>query len=344
MKKLYLTLAILFATLLSFNSQALAKDIEVLPTMNSKSVAQNQIWVGTFQIVWNEFMDNIVKKPIKFKNYNSIVAKNLNKQEFKKENVNPDSYYTTFGIVSPNLKKQIEDAIKNKFNETSDILDQFDWAYNPQKIFVYAMLKKEFQFLNAFDKLASGGFAKNTANIEYFGIDENSDPKLSENISVLFYNNDKDFAVKLFTKSDDEVILYRTNDSKTLTKLYSDLSKKSKKYSGDKNFTSGDEIRVPNINLYLETSFKDVEGHYIKGTDLIIEKTIETVDFKMNNEGVQLKSEAALSVKCMALAPNRGRYFYYTDKFALFLIEKGQKTPYFAMKVADIQTLNNTGR
>ena len=41
MKKLYLTLAILFATLLSFNSQALAKDIEVLPTMNSKSVAQN---------------------------------------------------------------------------------------------------------------------------------------------------------------------------------------------------------------------------------------------------------------------------------------------------------------
>ena len=344
MKKLYITLTLLFTMLLGFGLQAQANTIEILPTLNSKSTAQNQIWVGTFQIVWNEFMDNFIKKPIKFKNYNSIVAKNLNKKTFKKTNISENSYYTTYGIVAPNLKTQIETAIKEKFNETSDILDQFNWDFNPQKIFVYAMLKKDFKFITPFDKLADGGFGKNPKNIKYFGINDNSDSETYNNIDILFFNNDNDFAVKLITKSNDEVFLYRTNDNKTLDKIYSDLNKKTKKYKGNKNFTKNDELRVPEINLFLETSFKDVEGHYIKGTDFIIEKTIETVDFKMNNEGVKLKSEAALSVKCMSLLPQKGRSFYFTDKFALFLIEKGQKTPYYAMEISDIEAINKTGR
>ena len=344
MKKLYITVALLFATLFGFAQHTQASTIEILPTMNSKSIAQNQIWVGTFQIVWNEFMDNFIKKPIKFKNYNSIVAKNLNKKNFKKSDISESSYYTTFGIVSPDLKKQIETAIKEKFNETSDILDLFNWSFNPQKIFVYAMLKKDFKFVIPFDKLTDGGFAKNTTNIKYFGINDNSDKMLYHNVNVLFYNNDDDFAVKLHTNGNDEIILYRTSDNKTLDKIYSDLCKKSKKFKGDKTFSKNDELRIPDINLYIETSFKDVEGHYIKGTDFIIEKTIETVDFKMNNKGVELKSEAALSVKCMSLHPNNGRYFYFTDRFALFLIEKDQKSPYYAMQISDVEALNKTGR
>ncbi|MBE7713016.1 MAG: hypothetical protein E7Z87_04670 [Cyanobacteria bacterium SIG26] len=344
MKKLYMTLVALVAMLFSFAPQVNAATVEILPTMNSKSVAQNQIWVGTFQIVWNEFMDNFIKKPIKFDNYNSIVAKNLNKKDFKKTDINEESYYTTFGIVSPELRVRIEQAIKEKFNETSDILDQFSWKFDPQKIFVYAMLKKDFKFLTPFDKLASGGFADNSANIDYFGIDDNSEAILNKNVEVLFYNNDNDFAVKLYTKGDDEVLLYRTSSNKTFDKIFKQVVNKSKKYKGDKVFGLHDELRVPDINIYLETSFKDVEGHYIKGTDFIIEKTIETVDFKMNNEGVKLKSEAALSVKCMSLAPQIGRNFYFTDDFVLFLIEKDKKVPYYAMKVSDVESLNKTGR
>ena len=77
MKKLLICLAILISTLLG-NIATATENIEVLPTMSTQSSAQNRIWVGTFQIVWNEAIDNIVKKPIKFVGYDSIVAKELN--------------------------------------------------------------------------------------------------------------------------------------------------------------------------------------------------------------------------------------------------------------------------
>ena len=220
----------------------------------------------------------------------------------------------------------------------------FDWTYQPDKMFIYAMLKKDFKFLHAFDKLSDGVFAKNYTPVKYFGINEDSDKKLYKNVDVMFYNSAEDFAVKLYTKDKDIVMLYRTNDDTTFDKYYSEMNKKAKKFNGDKKFNSDDKLRVPDINLYQETRFKDVEGHRIKGTNFKIDATIETVDFRMNNEGVKLKSEAAIMMKCLAMPIERGRNFYYTDNFVLFLIEKGQKTPYYAMRVADVETLNKTGK
>lgn len=362
MKKLYMTLAILFATILSIAPNAFAenetqtaettptaveaavKDIDVLPTMNWKSESPNRIWVGTFQIVWNEFMDNLVYGPVKFVDFNSPMAKTLNKQSFKKANISANSYYTNYGVMTPDLKTTIENGIKEKFNETSDILDSMSWSERSDKVLVYAMLKKDFKFLNAFDKLTSGSFAKNYNSFNYFGINDKSDKKLYKNVKVMFYNSDSDFAVKLFTKDNDEVLMYRTDDDTTFDKYYADLNKKASKYKGSKKFNKKDELRIPDINLYQEASFKELEGHHVKGTNLKIDATLETVDFKMNNEGVELKSEAAIIAKMCALPVTRGRNFYFTDNFVLFLIEKGQKTPYYAMKVSDLETINKTGR
>lgn len=351
MKKLLISLSILalFAGTCAFaketsNTTQPQKEIEILPTMSTQSSAQNRLWVGTFQIVWNEFTDKIVRKPIKFTDYKSSVAKELNQKTFQKSDISENSYYTNYGIVSPKLKEIITNGIQEKFNETSDILDSFDWTYNPNKILVYAMLKKDFKFLFPFDKLSQATFGQNNSNVAYFGINENSNKKLYKNVNVLFYNSSNDFAVKLYTKDKDEVLVYRTDDDKTFDTYYSDINKKAKKYKGTSNFQPEDSLRIPNINLYQETSFPDVEGHQIKGTKLVIDKTIETIDFKINNEGVSLKSEAALIAKCMALAPKSGRDFIFNDKFVLFLAEKGSKTPYYGMRVTDVTTLNKTAR
>ncbi len=346
MKKLLVSLAVLFSMIAGISTAAYAQEantIEILPTMNTESSAQNRIWVGTFQLVWNEVVDNIVGKPIKFVDYNSIVAKNLNKKSFKKSNISDDSYYTKYGEISPDLKAEIEKGIKEKFDETSDIIDMYDWSRKPGMLFVYAMLKKDFKFLNAFDKLTPTNFGQNYTSVEYFGINEDSDKKLYKNVDVLFYNSKDDFAVKLYTKGNDVVMLYRTNDDKAFDKYFADANKKAKKYKGSKKFEKFDDLRVPDIKLYQEASFKDIENHAIKGSNFVIDETIETVDFRMDNEGVKLKSEAALIMK-MSMPIQRGRDFLFTDKFVLFLIEKGQKTPYYAMRVSDVEALNKTGR
>ena len=346
MKKILVSLAILVAMIggISTAQAQEVNSIEVLPTMNTQSTAQNRIWVGTFQLVWNELTDKIVKAPVKFLDFDSQMANNLNQKQFKKSNLNEKSYYVKSGIVSPALKAEIEKNIKSKFHETSDILKMFDFTYNPEKIFVYAMLKKDFRFTNAFDKLATGNFGNSQEKVKYFGINDNSNPKLYKNVNVLFYNNDNDFAVKLYTKGKDEVLLYRTNDDKTFDKYYAELNDKTAKYSGDKNFVKNDTLTIPDIKLYQETSFNELEGHQIVGTNMQIDKTIETVDFRMNNKGVKLKSEAAIMLRCMSLAPSEGRDFTFNNNFVLFLIEKNQNTPYYAMKVSDVAAINKTGK
>ena len=346
MKKILVSLAILVAMIggISTAQAQEVNSIEVLPTMNTQSTAQNRIWVGTFQLVWNELTDKIVKAPVKFLDFDSQMANNLNQKQFKKSNLNEKSYYVKSGIVSPALKAEIEKNIKSKFHETSDILKMFDFTYNPEKIFVYAMLKKDFRFTNAFDKLATGNFGNSQEKVKYFGINDNSNQKLYKNVSVLFYNDDNDFAVKLYTKGKDEVLLYRTNDDKTFDKYYAELNDKTTKYNGDKNFVKNDTLTIPDIKLYQETSFNELEGHQIVGTNMQIDKTIETVDFRMNNKGVKLKSEAAIMLRCMSLAPRDGRDFTFNNNFVLFLIEKNQNTPYYAMKVSDVAAINKTGK
>ncbi len=322
-------------------------DAVILATMNDDIPKGNVLWVGTFQIVWNEVIDNLIHHPIEFVGGTTITAKNLNQREFNKTDISDNSYYTKYGVVSPKLKEEIEKGIKEKFDETSDILGAFDFTYDPMKMFFYAMLKKDFKFLEPFDKLSDGFFSKNlTEKVKYFGIDSNSSENLYKNVSVLFYNDDNDYAVKLNTKTNDKVILYRTDDDKKFSEYFKDIQTKDKAFKENKYFGSRDRLKVPDVSLYLMTSFKDVEGRAIKNSDFMIDQTIETIDFKMDNEGVKLKSEAAIMMKCTAMPgpPPKIRYFYFDKNFVLFLIEDGKDVPYYAMRVVDIASLNKTGK
>ena len=322
-------------------------DAYILATMNDDLPNSNTLWVGTFQIVWNEVIDNIIHNPIEFVGGTTVTAKNLNKREFNKTDISDDSYYTKYGIVSPQLKTEIEKGIKEKFGETSDILGSFDFTYNPAKMFFYAMLKKDFKFLEPFDKLPEGIFGHiNNEKVKYFGINSDSDSKLYKNVSVLFYNSDNDYAVKLNTKTNDKVILYRTDEIKNFNEYFKDIKSKDKVFNNRKYFGNYDRLKVPDISLYLMTSFRDVEGKNIKNSNFRIDQTVETIDFKMDNEGVKLKSEAAIMMKATAMpgAKPQIRYFYFDKDFVLFLIEAGKDVPYYAMRIVDIASLNKTGK
>ena len=320
--------------------------IEVLPTMNTKSSTPNRIWVGTFQLVWNDAIDSLVKKPIEFVDGFNQTAADLNKREINKEDISESSYYIKSGIISPELKAVIESGIKEKFDETSDILDMIDFTYDPTKYLFYAMLKKDFKFLVPFDKLDDEQFGANPTLVKYFGVDADSNSKLYKNVSVLFYNKHNDYAVSIHTKGNDEVILYRTNDDKKFNEYYADLKEKTQDFDGSQFFGSYDRLMVPDISLYQMVNFPELEGKDVVDSNLRIDRTIETVDFKMDNEGVTLKSEAAMVMRATAMPgpPPMIRKFYFNDKFVLFLLEKGKTIPYFAMRVSDVEALNKTGK
>lgn len=352
MKKLFALIAILAlcaGTVFAFGKDESNTEFVLVPTMQSKTKQQNRAWVGTFQLVWNDFQDNIVKGPVKFvDDEKNEYAKQLNKQKFKSDMISANSYYKTFGLVSPDLKTQIETALMQKFNETSEILDALDWTPAPNKYLFYAMLKKNFKFITAFDKLEPARFSKFIGKVDYFGIGPKSDSKLDDMVRILFYNSRDDFAVSIKTEGKDIVYLYRTDDNKTFDKLYKDMIYKERGYMGWHDFLPKDELRVPNLNLYKMQKYPELTKKQIKGTDLMIDDAIQTLQFTMNNEGVKLKSEAAMIAKTCALVPDdkkqAPRKCYLDDTFVVFLQEYDRKAPYFALRVYDLNLINSTGK
>lgn len=320
--------------------------VQMLPVMSAESKQPDRVWVGTFQLVWNEFADNIVKGPVLFKDGTPEVAKQLNRQSFKKSMLSEDSYYTAYGKTTLELKKQIEDAIMAKFNETSDILDKIDWEDPNNAYLIYSMLKKDFNYTTRFDILAKEKFNNSKTKYEYFGIDEKNNDRDNDGVKVLFYNNPFDYAVALQAEK-DEVILYRTNSNNNFKSVYQDINKKAAKYKGSKTFVKGDKLKVPFITLKEETNYKELCGHEILNTDrLYIGQALNTVDFNMNNTGIKLKSEAAMSIMKMSLViPQKlkGRNFYFNNTFILFLKEKDKSMPYYAMRVQDMELYKYTG-
>lgn len=109
-------------------------------------ITENSVWCGTFNLIWNDLKNDLAKQDIVFENQTDTIT-NLNKGTFTQDDLSEESYYKVYGTPSPELKEQIEQAIKEKFNEESDILNSFDFENaNPSDYFLYSMLKRSLNF------------------------------------------------------------------------------------------------------------------------------------------------------------------------------------------------------
>lgn len=342
MKKVLLAILALFminSAVFAFPFGKKDPTLTTVPLFSTVSKAENTVWVGTFQLVWNDLMNDLVKGDVVLVDGNDDVVNGLNQQVFKSSMISENSYYKTHGIMTTELRDTINNALMEKFNETSDLLKSVEW--NGRDYLLYAMLKKDFQFPYVFDKLALDKFGKSKEKVQYFGINEKSDKGLRESVDVLFYNSKDDYAVILNTKDKDMVMLYRTNDKLSLAQAYQQMLEKSFKFQGDRQFRKRDELKVPFIKFKNDYTYKNLSNKKIKDTDFTIGSAMQTIDFNMDNKGVKLKSEAAIIMKMsMPLPePETVRKFNFDDNFYLFL-QENLNHPYFAMKVGDTDGIN----
>ena len=300
---------------------------------------ENNVWVGTFQLVWNDFMDFLGENKIEFEGGTPELAKELNKRSFTKNELSEKDYYSVVGPVTDSLKSKIESDLKERFNETSDILDRVDWKKTEDHYLLYAMLKKEFTFKTPFPELGSKTFGNSKKLVKYFGLECSTIDETFENVEVLFYNSQDDFAVKINTKEGEELLLYRTKETKSFEELYNEMIEKSKTYTGKKNLIRDkDELLVPFIKVKADINYDELCGKYVKERDAYIEQAVQTVDFELDNYGGHIKSDAMINMYC-SVSDKEPRKFYFTDTFVLFMREEGKDKPYFALRVADTDVL-----
>ena len=319
-----------------FKKKSLKQEQKVEQSVQNFSDVQSDIWCVTFQLVWNEFMQKITNgKPVQFVGGNPPIVDELNKQNYTKEILSDKSYYLVDGKVSKSLKRKIEKAIKKKFNETSDILGFVDWNAKDSYLF-YSMLKKEFNYYNPFDELASLNFNNSVEKVKYFGIHSSSKSIVRDNVQVLFYNSKNDYAVRILTKENEDVILFRTDKEDNFENYYSYVLKNS----SIEDFSKNDNLKVPEINVDKLISYNDLVGKQITGTKYVISQALQTIKFKLDRKGGSLKSEAVIGVMKMSLVnPEKERDFFFDKPFVLFLKETGKDKPYYSMKVDSTEFL-----
>lgn len=303
-------------------------------------IKNDTIWCGTFQLIWNDLKNGLAKQDIVFTPQMTVIE-NLNKETFTTEDISDKYYYKKIGSPSIELKKEIEKGIKDKFNETSEILDDFEWANrDPGDYFLYAMLKKEFKFEKAFEELKNGKFG-DYEDVKYFGIESDDMDELAKQVDVLYYKSKDDFAIKLHTKQEDEVILCKNPEGNTFNEIYQNIMQEEKQYDGTKRLKEGELLKIPNIKLKEKNEFKEIQDKVFKfsnGDEYTIEQAIQTIEFELDREGGKIKSEAGImaNLESAIVIPEKLREFFIDDTFAIFLIEEGKNTPYFAGKINDI--------
>lgn len=313
------------------------KGVDVVATLSDK-ISKDTSWCPTFQLIWNDFKNDIVKQNIKFDKKLDMLD-NLNKEDFTKNDISDSYYYKIYGRKNLELKSKIENAIKEKFNQKSDILDQFDWSNDAldsgedviDRYFLYSMLYREFEFNKKFDTFNDK--FKDIKNVEYFGIIKESN-LIRNQIKVYYYNNENDFAIKLITKNNDEVIVIKNPKGETFEEIYNNIKDKQ-----TTSFNSDDNFMMPKIDFNVLREYSELENKEIETIDGIytIEKAIQSIKFSLDEKGGKVKSEAGMDVKFEATASDKKiRNFYVDDTFALFLKESNKDKPYFALRVDDI--------
>lgn len=303
----------------------------------------NSIWIGTFQLAWNEFEENVIGKNIEFEDGNLEIANELNKKIFSKEMISENSYYVSVEKTSPDLKEKILKDIDKKFDiKDNSILNKINFDRVDNGYTIYSLLFKKFEFITPFDKLGKSRFSDYDELVEYFGINNASDEIMNNNVEVLFYNARNDFAIKLNTKQNDEIILYRTDDSKSFNTLYEEIIEKNKKFSGNKNFTKDDELKIPYINVDTIINYDELCGRFIKGTNgIYIANALQNVKFNLNEKGGNLTSESYVSGEYISENED-ARYFYFNSNFAILMKEKDKEKPYFGLKIDNLDLLSTT--
>ena len=326
--------------------------VEAYPTgekveESTKMAEYNQFqdfFTPAFQLVWNDFSDKIVKQKVEFIGGNPKIADEFNKKRLTDKMLSEKDYYKTVAPQTVQTKKTIEKSLKKKFKEKSQLLDNVSWLKKDDGVHkvLYCMFKKDVYFPNVFDKLPPAPFVGENSSKTYyemFGVLKNQN-KFEKQVVPVYYNGRDDYAVRLLTKTGDEIILMTSKSDEPVwelwDKLYSEKLSKNEKLTFDKN----SKLLVPFINFKKNISYGELTGKPIANSNTVIDTALEIIEFSLDNTGAKIKNEAIMGIRTTAMRPHEPQKLYYFNKpFVLFMRAKDGNVPYFALKVKDITYL-----
>ncbi len=288
---------------------------------------ENILYCSTFQLAWNQLIDEIIKEEIKLSDDPEISQK-LNKRLTGKEDLSDKYYVAMAGYGRDDIVQKINEALEEKFKENAPTVKE---NMDPRDILAYAFLYKNLEFEEEFEKLELS-FEKE--KVQAFGINKNRTDtfRMAEQVRIIDYKNADDFIVKLKSKSnEDEILLAKIQPKEDLLETIEYVQKRI--VDSQATFLKTEEIlKIPNFDFDIKHDYKELIGQYLLNEDFTtyyIAKALQNTKFKLNEKGAVLESEAKILLKESCVEETRK--FIFDKPFLIMLKEKEAKYPYFVM-------------
>lgn len=311
----------------------LKKNSQIKNFSNMQNVSFDNLWCSIFQMAWKELARSLDIDNIEFidDEENELVNR-LNDNFFGLNSISDDNYYLFVDDYNLQTPKIINKDLKQKFNARTKIFDNLNLENSNGKI-IYSYLEKNYTFKNKFDTCNDTYFATNKNNhvkVKKFGIYDDSNDNLLENIKNSYFMDNFNYGICLNTQENEEIILIMTNEiEENFEILWKKYKENQKEYQYE--FNKYDELSIPYINIDAFYNYDDLCHKYIKDTEKYIECAVQNVKFSLNEFGGKLENEVVIKAGAMSNKPS----FYFSRPFVVFIKEKDKEEPYFALKIYD---------
>ena len=323
----------------------------IVPTLDTPMPdGKNVIWCATFQMAWSRLRDDVIGEPIRVANAEDV-AERLNKAVVADDDLPAGSYYAAAGFTKDGVVERVRREMQEQFQKEPTDLDDKEAV-----ILAYAYLRASVPFtLPYFDN--DGAFQFTNARgqktqVSSFGLrqkDESRYLDLRDQVDVLYLHRDKErdqpteFALDLCRDSKpNQIILACIPRKGTALATLGDLDGKiaeGQVRERDRRLGDNAKLLVPNLHWSLIHHFAQLEGSDKRLLNngfapLYLGTAVQTIDFRLDRSGVELKSEAQIAAKSCE-APD----FVFDRPFLIVVKKRGAERPFFVMWVDNAELL-----
>lgn len=329
-----------------------SRGIEVVAS-DVQAVRGSAAWCATMQVCWDNMLETLCDggplNPLRGANE---LVRALNTSRLGRGALPRDHFYAYSGPKNNRARREIETEVRHRFGQSSEVLDQLDWSETSPgmtSLLFYCMLYRKFSFLVPFGVCEEESWGDEGVCVTYFeayDLDQRLSRKMRQQVKPLYYEDGQHHAVSLQTKEGDSVVLVRSPSGESFSEMWANMLDQEKRAGSTQTrpLDDHDSFMCPNLSLKLSKEFRELEGLEfldVKEQECIIDQVLQTIRLSLDNEGGEVKSEAAIAACATgALDFSHIRTFDYDGRFALFLVGgevRADSWPYLALLVDDIR-------
>lgn len=297
---------------------------------------KNVLWCATFQMAWDSASRHF-GVPLRLQPASKL-ADSLNRAPFNRQWIDAGSVFHAAGSVGDGILEQIDQGARAK-GAPARLLGDLRGISKAEDLVFYALLSKDLEFEKPFAKL--GKWKVGRRSVPWFGFtpEQLDTGHLLQQVGVHHYAARNDFVIELRCKQAGDQLLLAKLPEHTATPAAVSRAVLKRLLADPPSAEEADLLAVPNIVADENVSYPELEGRTVTGSDRFVRGAMQTIDFRMDEKGVKLRSEAAISFGCSAHHRVEPRLMILDPPFAILMKRENAPQPYFVAWIANADLL-----